>query len=72
MGYIKENDVRVARKTIARINTYKHEKLTKLVQEAIGEASVCWEEQPDGRVFDTNSAVRITKQLIRDIERIYR
>jgi hypothetical protein len=40
--------------------------LPRLVFEAVGAASMCWEPRPDG-VFNTTEATQVAEQLIADI-----
>ena len=44
--------------------------LKNKLYEYIGQASMCWCETPKG-IFDSNNAVRITENMILDIENYY-
>ena len=42
-------------------------KLEELIYQAIGEASMCWDETPKG-VFDSSNAERISEELLKNIQ----
>jgi len=44
------------------------EKLKELIQIAMGEASMCWENVDKAGVFDSSEALRVGDQLLKDIE----
>lgn len=42
--------------------------LEQAVREAVGEASACWVETPEGRQFDSERAVDVSNRLIGEIQ----
>lgn len=50
--------------------TTKEEKLSELVFQALGQASMCWEIRPKG-VFDSDQVKEIGDQLIKDLKELF-
>lgn len=57
-------------KYIRPTGTTQEEKLSELVFQALGEASMCWEVMPHSR-FDDTRATEIGDKLIADLEELF-